>query len=58
MSPDKLFHQIFVAFDIILQLFIFKIFIVTSFRRISRVRNLVVSDLHSETKGSRFESGC
>ena len=57
MSPDKLFHQIFVAFDIILQLFIFKIFIVTSFRRISRVRNLVVSDLHSETKGSRFESG-
>ena len=23
-----------------------------------RVRSLVVSDLHSKTKGSRFESGC
>ena len=23
-----------------------------------RARNLVIGDLHSETKGSRFESGC
>ena len=24
----------------------------------NRARSLVVSDLHSETKGSQFESGC
>ena len=28
------------------------------FYEIIRARSLVVSDLHSETKGCRFESGC
>ena len=27
-------------------------------RQVARARSLVVSDLRSETKGSRFESGC
>ena len=29
-----------------------------AFLQWERARSLVVSDLHSETKGSRFESGC
>ena len=31
---------------------------VLSLKRSLRVRSLVVSDLHQETKGSRLKSGC
>ena len=36
MLPEKFFYYIFVAVDIILQLYIFKLFIVTSFRGVSK----------------------
>ena len=48
ISPEKLFFYIFVAFDTILKLFLLKLFIVTSFRSVSRtpatsVINLLVT---------------
>ena len=41
----KLFYQIFVAFNIILQFLIFKLFIVTSFRGVSRTPVVSMIDL-------------
>ena len=43
--PGKLFHQIFVAFNIILQFLIFKLFIVASFRGVSRTPVVSIMDL-------------
>ena len=43
--PGKLFHQIFVAFNIILQFLIFKLFIVASFRGVSRTLVVSIIDL-------------
>ena len=43
--PGKLFHQIFVAFNIILQFLIFKLFIVASFRGVSRTPVVSIIDL-------------
>ena len=41
--PKKLFYYIFFVFDIILQLLIFKLFIVTSFRGVSRTPSVQIS---------------
>ena len=43
--PEKLFYQIFVAFDIILRLFLLKLFIVTGFRGVSRTPATSIIDL-------------
>ena len=43
--PGKLFLQIFVAFNIILQFLIFKLFIVASFRGVSRTPVVSMIDL-------------
>ena len=43
--PEKLFYQTFVAVDIILQLFIFKYFIVTTFRGVSKFPLISTQDL-------------
>ena len=45
MPPEKLFYKIFVALDIVLQLFIFKLAIVTSFRGVYRTSAISIINL-------------
>ena len=45
MPPKKLFYQIFVGVNFILRLFLLKLFIVTSFRGVSRTLATSIIDL-------------
>ena len=45
LPPEKLFYYFFAAFDIILRLLLLKIFIVTSFRGVSRTPATSIIDL-------------
>ena len=56
--PGKSLFLVFLDVQVILTKFLGSSSSGLGFYEIIRARSLVVSDLRSETKGSRFESGC